>query len=168
MMRRTSFLLAMFTLFGVAACQSTQTRMESAAAVPAETQAAPSALARDEPEEAQVMAAVRPGSSVFFARGAAEVDAAARSMLQTHAERLRADNKLQVTLTGYTDDLGSRAYNLAIADKRVAAVYAVLREMGVPGRQMRRSGLGAETAGRDCQSPECRRLMRRVELVYRK
>lgn len=157
-------------VLALAACQSAPAghSPRSLASPPATTSPAVPAAPREEPAEAQIIAAVQPGNSVFFARGAAEVDAAGRAMLQSHAERLRADGKLQVTLTGYTDDLGSRAYNLAIADKRVAAVFAILREMGVPSRQMRRSGMGAETMGRDCQSAECRRLMRRVELVYRK
>jgi peptidoglycan-associated lipoprotein len=118
--------------------------------------------------EAQVLAAVNEGNSVFFQSGRSEIDAAGERLLQQHAERLKANPRLRVTLVGHTNDLGSPAYNLAIAEQRVDAVHRRLREAGVPARQLRRYVVGAEKTSKACHSVECRRKMRRVELVYRK
>jgi len=115
-----------------------------------------------------VIAAVDNENSVFFASGVTTVDAQGEQILQRHAQRLKADPKLVVVLTGHTDDQGSRSYNLAIAEQRVNAVFQVLRRYGVPAIQLRRYGVGEEMASRSCSSAECRKSMRRVELVYPK
>lgn len=107
-------------------------------------------------------------NSIFFAPSRAEVDEDGRRKLQQHAQRLKDNPKLQLTLVGHTDDLGSRAYNLAIVEQRIDAVYRLLRGLGVPVRQLRRYAVGAERPGKACRTPECRRNMRRVELQYRK
>ncbi len=117
--------------------------------------------------EAQVIAAVDVPNSIFFARGSAEIDAAGKAALQAHAARLKDNPKLRVSLIGHTDDLGSRAYNLAIADRRVQAIYAELRRLGVQAMQMKRSSMGIEKLSKSCISEDCRRLMRRVEIDYR-
>ncbi len=117
--------------------------------------------------EAQVIAAVDVPNSIFFARGSAEINAIGKVALRDHAERLKVDSKIRIVLLGYTDDLGSRAYNLAIADRRVNAVFAELRRLGVQPMQMKRSSLGTEKLSKSCISEDCRRLMRRVEIEYR-
>ena len=130
--------------------------------------AAPHEAPAEEPRtEAQVIAAVDVPNSVFFARGSVEIDTAGKTALRAHADRLKDNPKLRVVLIGYTDDLGSRAYNLAIADRRVQAVYGELRRLGVQPMQMKRSSLGTEKLSKSCVSPDCRRLMRRVEIDYR-
>ena len=117
--------------------------------------------------ESQVMAAVDRENSVFFQRGVAVLEAAEKQKLQQHAARLKADRKLSVTLIGYTDDQGSRAFNLAIAEKRVNTVYQLLRSYGATPKQLRRYSVAGEKTSKSCSSLECRELMRRVEIVYR-
>lgn len=141
-----------------APAQSTAPQATARAAAPAD--AAPS------PQEQRVIAAVDNENSVFFATGASELDAAARQRLQRHAQRLLGDGRLTVTLTGHSDDQGSPAFNLALAEQRINAVFAALREQGVPARQMRRYALGQEKVPAVCKTTECRRRMRRVDLVY--
>lgn len=103
---------------------------------------------------------------IHFAFGATAVDAAGRQKLLVHAARLKADRKLVVTLVGHTDHLGSSSYNLAIAEQRAAAVAAVLLANGATRLQVRRYGIGNEKADDSCRSAECRRQMRRVDLIY--
>ena len=128
----------------------------------------PRVPARENPltDEAAIMAAVNDENSVFFASGEMEVNAEGRAKLQRHAQRLKADDKLVATLIGQTDDQGSGAYNLAVSEQRAEATYKVLRGLGVPATQLRRYGVGAEKVSKACQSPECRRKMRRVEIRY--
>mgnify|MGYP000885709025 CR=1 FL=1 len=86
--------------------------------------------------------------------------------LRRHAERLKGDTKLMVTLVGHTDDQGSRSYKLAVADKRVRVVFYQLLREGVPRKQLRRYPAGKEKTDSACDQAECRESMRRVELVW--
>lgn len=118
------------------------------------------------PSETPVTAAVNEENNVFFVLGASQIDAVGRQKLHRHAQRLKADPKLEVTLVGYTDDLGSPSYNLAIAEQRVNAIQKELRALGVHLNQIRRHVAGQEKVTPACQSTECRRKMRRVALIY--
>lgn len=118
--------------------------------------------------EIQVIASVKPENNVFFDLGSSDIDDAARATLRLHAERLKGDPKARVTLIGRAESFGSRAMSIALADKRVSMVYDQLRAYGVPPRQLLRANVGIEKNSKACQSPECRRLMRRVELRYAK
>lgn len=107
-------------------------------------------------------------NAVFFQRGSALLDDAAIGVLRAHAERLRDDPHLKVLLVGHSDHLGSRSFNLAIAEQRTAVVKAKLREFGVPTRQIAQRSYGNEKPGVSCQKEACRRKLRRVDLVYPK
>ena len=120
----------------------------------------------DKPSEAQIMAQVNLDNSVFFPAGGTELDAASLKRLAALAERLKAMEEGIVTLHGYTDHLGSPSYNLAIAEQRVNAVATALRRNGIAVTQIRRSAVGSERVPAACRSVQCRRLMRRVELVF--
>lgn len=105
-------------------------------------------------------------NSIYFALGATSVDQDGEKKLREHAERLKDDPKLLVTLIGLTDNSGSRSLNLLIAEQRVDAVAKRLRSYGVPNSQIRRYPLGSKNANEPCSSPACRQIMRRVELSY--
>ncbi|HPT50444.1 MAG TPA: OmpA family protein [Accumulibacter sp.] len=105
--------------------------------------------------------------TVYFEPGGTSVDYAAIEVLRENAQKLKEDPQLVVTLVGHTDNLGSAAYNLAVADRRIEAVSDRLRSLGVARNQIRRLPLGSEDSSKlKCESDACRRLMRKVELVY--
>lgn len=116
--------------------------------------------------EKALIAGVDAEHNIFFPSSGVTVDSEGRAQLMEHANRLKASPELVVTLIGHTDDLGSPSYNLAIAEQRVNAVYAILRSQRVPLTQIRRYGVGNEQMDRACKSEECRKKMRRVELVF--
>jgi len=153
--------LALVTLLAACATPAPE------AASPVVTQ--PLAVA-NEHEAAQATASEKRASlaenRIYFSPGGTQVDLAGRRKLELHAPALKEDAKLIVTLVGMTDDQGSRAYKLAIAEQRVNAVFQVLRKLGVPARQIRRYAVGMEKASIGCITTECRRTMRRVELRY--
>ena len=120
----------------------------------------------DKPSEAQIMAQVNLDNSVFFPAGGTELDAASLKRLAALAERLKAMEEGIGTLHGYTGHLGSPSYNLAIAEQRVNAVATALRRNGIAATQIRRNAVGSERVPAACRSVQCRRLMRRVELVF--
>ncbi|WP_306607435.1 OmpA family protein [Azonexus sp.] len=122
--------------------------------------------ARSSVSEKTLIAEVDAEHSIFFPSSGVTVDSEGRARLIEHANRLKASPDLVVTLIGHTDDLGSPSYNLAIAEQRVNAVYAILRSQRVPLTQIRRYGVGNEQMDRACKSEACRKKMRRVELVF--
>jgi OOP family OmpA-OmpF porin len=168
-MRFVRSLSGLLVLAGLAACGSNPpavTPEPAGLAVPVKVQKAVPEVAENRPTEAQAMATVDEKNNVFFMLGATTPDAAGRQQVLQHAARLKADPKLTVTLTGYTDDQGSPSYNLAIAEQRVNGIFQVLRQNGVRLNQIRRQVAGREELAQACRSTECRKKMRRVEFAY--
>lgn len=105
--------------------------------------------------------------TVYFPFDGAMIDDDGLEILRQNAQKLKEDPQLVVVLVGHTDNLGSAAYNLAVADKRTEAVSERLRSLGVPRSQIRRLSVGSEQSSKlKCDSEACRKTMRRVELVY--
>lgn len=105
-------------------------------------------------------------NNVYFELRSTLIDDTGKATLREHAERLKANPKQKVTLVGHMDDLGSRNYNLAITEERLAAVSSQLRALGVQARQIRRDRASGESDSPPCKNEACRALMRRVELKY--
>lgn len=114
----------------------------------------------------KITAAISDQFNVYFAVGSSALSEAEKEKLRGHAERLKEDRHLHVTLFGHADDTGSRSYNLALTDMRVSAVSKQLRSFGVSARQMRRNVTGRERRVSHCAFEACRQKLRRVELVY--
>lgn len=152
-----------FVLLTLAACAGKQVPLSNESAPPPESR---KPVAEAPTSEKDLIAAVDLENSVFFPSSGTTVDAAGRQRLIAHAARLKENPELMVTLVGHTDDLGSSSYNLAIAEQRVNAVYAILRSQGVPLTQIQRYSIGSEQTGRGCKSADCRRSMRRVQLMF--
>jgi peptidoglycan-associated lipoprotein len=105
--------------------------------------------------------------TVYFASSDATIDSQGAEVLRQNAQKLKEDAQLVVVLVGHTDNLGSSAYNLAVADRRIEAVSDRLRSLGVARNQIRRLPVGSEESRKlKCDSEACRRSMRRVELIY--
>lgn len=134
----------------------------AAAAPEIAVEAPPSA---PQPSELSLTASnVAIGDSVYFAPGASDIDGDGMALLRRCADRLKSDERRRVTLVGMTDDLGSRTYNVAIADRRIAGVQLALRRLGVAAHQIKRRNMGGEMARNRCADEACRKPMRRVEV----
>ncbi len=70
-------------------------------------------------------------------------------------------NIRSITILGYTDEVGSSAFNLRLSSARAEAVSNYLQQLGVPPGQIRMEGRG-EVAG-----PGERQEKRRVEVIVR-
>jgi peptidoglycan-associated lipoprotein len=161
----SSIFAALVIVLGTSGCVSVPQPPPAKPVVEVARPAPPEAVTQQEQEQG-AMTAVNAENSVFFATNSALIDGRSRDTLLRHAERLKANPRQKVLLVGFTDDRGSSAYNSAIAEIRVNAVYKVLRELGVKPGQLRRYGAGGEKNRTPCSSDECRALMRRVELDY--
>jgi peptidoglycan-associated lipoprotein len=75
------------------------------------------------------------GDRVFFAYDQSDISAEGQQILQRQAEWLKRYGQVTVTIEGHCDERGTREYNLALGERRAAAVRNVLVAMGVsPGR----------------------------------
>jgi len=128
----------------------------------------PSTVASPEEKSSPVTATVDEDNNVFFDRGATTVNEREKEKLRQHASRLKQNPKTHITLTVYSDDLGSRNYKLAVAEERLMAVSKLLRSYGVLSRQIQRNRSASVKNSSACSTNDCLRLKRRVELVYPK
>lgn len=150
------------------ACATTQPAAKAPEPVPIATaKAAPDNAADTESGANDRPVGVRDEvNNVYFELRSTLIDDAGKATLREHAERLKANPKEKVTLIGHMDDLGSRNYNLAITEERLAAVSSQLRALGVQARQIRRDRASGDSDSPPCRNEACRALMRRVELKY--
>ena len=102
-----------------------------------------------EPEIAAVekpLAPVEPElQTVYFEYDRWELRDEARQKLLSNAKHLTASEELDVvTVAGHCDDRGSEEYNLALGDRRAAAVKRYLVDLGVPASRVRTQSFGED------------------------
>lgn len=71
---------------------------------------------------------------------------------------------MQVELAGYTDSIGSAAYNLKLSQKRAESVKAYLVEKGIDASRIQAKGYGKENPVASNKTDDGREYNRRVEL----
>jgi peptidoglycan-associated lipoprotein len=72
---------------------------------------------------------------VHFAFDRSEITEADVPVLKNVAGQLN-DLGIKIVISGYTDDRGTEEYNLALGERRAAAVRRYLVNLGVPANQM--------------------------------
>ena len=113
-------------------------------------------------------------SDVLFAFGVSELSAGAQAVLSEVVKTLQSAPAGVVTVTGYTDSVGTDAFNLTLSQSRAEAVHAFLAaQVSRPGLTYRVVGMGkadpvAPNANPDgSDNPDGRRQNRRVTLSFR-
>ncbi len=80
-------------------------------------------------------------------------------MLKDHPE-------LRLLIEGHTDNVGSEASNLALSEKRAAAVkQSLVANFGIDASRLESKGFGASKPAAPNDTPEGRQTNRRVEIV---
>jgi peptidoglycan-associated lipoprotein len=95
------------------------------------------------------------GDRVFFAEGSAELGARAIAALDAQAAWLRAHPSLAVTVEGHADDWGSARDNLAISQRRAAAVRVRLIAQGVAAERIATMAYGRTRRAAECAASTC-------------
>lgn len=158
-----------FDADGVAVGQAWQP--ESCAAL-LEPVPAPAPTPPPAPVPAPVAAPLRIAADALFGFDSAELSAAGKARLAELAGTLRnRASSVDLTVIGYTDRIGSAAYNMDLSQRRAAAVRAYLVEQGIPAAAIRAEGRGSAEPLVECKDGNraaqvrCLAPNRRVEIA---
>jgi peptidoglycan-associated lipoprotein len=81
---------------------------------------------------------------VFFGYDSSEISSEAQAVLAKQAEWLKSKPNLNITIEGHCDERGTREYNLALGERRAAAVKNYLVSLGVPAAKINTISYGKE------------------------
>ena len=96
-----------------------------------------------------------PLKTVYFALDTATLDENARMALQTNAQWLTRWPSTHIFIQGHTDERGTTEYNLALGDRRAAAVKQYLTDLGVSSDRLVLVSKGEETPVCDENGENC-------------
>jgi peptidoglycan-associated lipoprotein len=82
---------------------------------------------------------------IYYELDSATLRPESRQMLDGVAEALRRRPEVRVTITGHTCELGTTEYNLALGQRRAAAVRDYLRRLGVDADRITMVSYGEES-----------------------
>ncbi len=83
-------------------------------------------------------------TQVHFPFNSAEIEADERPALERSARCLKAAHSLHVTIEGNADERGTEEYNLALGDRRAAAVAKYLSSLGASNSQLKTVSYGKD------------------------
>jgi outer membrane protein OmpA-like peptidoglycan-associated protein len=102
---------------------------------------------------------------LFFDTGKTSLKPGAKATLKRIALELTKSGDLHVAVEGHTDSVGSEETNMALSEKRAAAVKDYLTAQGVPADRISSSGKGEAEPVASNKTAAGRQQNRRVELI---
>lgn len=103
---------------------------------------------------------------VHFALDSDTLDEANQSIVRAHASYMAAHPTLKVRLEGNTDERGTRAYNLALGERRALGVRNLLMANGISADRIEVISFGAEKPLVNGHDEMAWAENRRVDFVY--
>ncbi|MFY0675295.1 MAG: OmpA family protein, partial [Bacteroidia bacterium] len=103
-------------------------------------------------------------NSIEFESSSAKIAAGSTAELDNIAAYLIANPSINVTIDGYTDNVGNADANLILSKKRAAMVYDYLMQRGVNASQLTHNGYGNNNPVADNNTENGRLMNRRVEI----
>ena len=93
--------------------------------------------------------------SIYFDYDKDVVKAEYKDLLAAHAQYVASHPKAKMTLTGNTDDRGSREYNVSLGQKRSVSVKKSMNVLGAQDTQIETVSFGEERADTNCKDDAC-------------
>jgi len=106
--------------------------------------------------------------SIYFDYDKDVVKAEYKDLVAAHAKYVSTHPKAKMTLTGNTDDRGSREYNLSLGQRRSVSVKKSMNVLGAQDTQIETVSFGEERADTNCKDDACYAKDRRVDISYEK
>ena len=106
--------------------------------------------------------------SVYFDYDKDVVKAEYKDLVAAHAKYVASHPRAKMTLTGNTDDRGSREYNVSLGQKRSVSVKKSMNVLGAQDTQIETVSFGEERADTNCKDDVCYGKDRRVDISYEK
>lgn len=103
---------------------------------------------------------------VHFAFDSSALDSTAQGILMQHVGFLQQNPSAKVLVAGHTDERGSREYNMALGERRAAAVREFLSANGVDNASIEIMSYGEERPVATGASEDAYAQNRRAELSY--
>ncbi|MBQ7941692.1 MAG: OmpA family protein [Muribaculaceae bacterium] len=103
-------------------------------------------------------------SGILFGFNKSDLSANAKQSLSEFAQSLKNNPSTDVTIYGYTDNVGSLEANKKVSNQRALTVQQYLMESGVPTNRMTAQGLAWENPVASNDSEAGRAQNRRVEI----
>lgn len=105
---------------------------------------------------------------IFFDTDSANIRTESNAALEQMAELLTQDASLNVYIVGHTDNVGSLDYNMALSQRRAAAVTDALQSRyGIEKQRMSAKGVASLAPRASNDTEDGRNNNRRVELVLK-
>ena len=104
--------------------------------------------------------------SIYFDFNSDIVKAEFRPLIEAHAKYLLTHAKAKMVVQGYTDERGTREYNLSLGQRRSVAVKKALNLNGVQDQQIETVSYGEEKANTSCVDEVCFKTNRRADISY--
>ena len=105
------------------------------------------------------------GDRVLFQVDQSGLTDEAKSVLNLQANWLMANSNFNATIEGHADEQGTREYNLALGNRRAAAVRDYLVSRGVPASRLSTNSFGKERPVATCANESCYSINRRAVTV---
>jgi peptidoglycan-associated lipoprotein len=109
--------------------------------------------------------AEKPLGDVFFALDSAQLGDDARPILQKDADWMKRWTSTKITIEGHADSRGSAEYNLALGDRRAAAVRDYIVNLGIGADRVQIVSKGKETPFCTEENEACWQQNRRGHFV---
>ena len=106
--------------------------------------------------------------SIYFDYDKDVVKAEYKDLVAAHAKYVSTHPKAKMTLTGNTDDRGSREYNVSLGQRRSVSVKKSMNVLGAQDAQIETVSFGEERADANCKDDACYAKDRRVDISYEK
>ncbi len=112
-----------------------------------------------------VLHAIPELKTVYFPYDSAELSQEARATLRANAQWLKSNPSVTIQIAGNCDQRGTVEYNLALGQRRAAAVRHYLKMLGVRGKRMATISYGKEKLVCQDDNEACWSRNRRAETL---